>query len=139
MRQFIVVSAVFAAWAFTSSQAFGQFGESLRISQYRNQTSARSTTTAILSRPTVSPYLALADINGTGQIDTSQNYFTQVRPRLERQHQQRQQQRQIQQIQQNMASMRSAVARQSQTGARITGHPTRFNYYLQYYPTLNRQ
>lgn len=139
MRQFIVVIAVLAAWSFTNSQAFGQFGESMRISQYRNQSGARSTSSAILGRPTVSPYLALADINGTGQIDTSQNYFTQVRPRLEREQQQEQQQLQIQQIQQNMASMRSAVARQSQPGSRITGHPTRFNYYLQYYPTLNRR
>ncbi len=136
MRKTLIVTGFVVAMT-VCSVADAQFSEQQRIGRYRSAGRAQSSTAAVLSRPTVSPYLAIADINGTG-LDTSQNYFTQVRPRIERQKDQQRQQVQLQQIQQNMASLRSQAARQSQNGARVTGHPTRFNYYLQYYPTLNR-
>ena len=120
-----------------AGSAQAQFSTLSRVSSYSGK--FRSTSSAIMSRPSVSPYLALTDLNGTGQIDNSTNYFTQVRPRMEREAQQRRQQIQLQNIQQNVGSMRSAAARRSQAGARATGHPTRFNFYLQYYPGLNRR
>lgn len=121
----------------TAASADAQFSQQQRNLRYGAPN--RSTTSAILSRPTVSPYLALTDLTGTGLVDNSTNYFTVVRPRMEREAQQRRQQIQLQNIQQNVSAMRSAAARQSQSGGRATGHPTRFGFYLQYYPTLNRR
>ena len=136
MRTIHIIGVLVATFAFTAT-AQAQFQHQNRVSglTYRGQ-SMRS---AILSQPTVSPYLALVDLNGTGAIDPSRQYFSFVRPRIERDAQQRRQQLQIQNLQQNVADMRSAAARQNQQRGRITGHPTRFNYYLQYYPTLNRR
>lgn len=133
-----LIMAAFTALLCTCATANAQFGEQTRITQQYRSAGGRSTTANILSNPTVSPYLAIADLNGTG-IDVSQNYFTQVRPRVELQQNRQREQVQIQQLQQNMASLRSQSTRQNQTGPRITGHPTRFGYYLQYYPTLNRR
>ena len=137
MRSIFIIGSLFVTLLLTSS-ASAQFGQQQRISGIRGQYSARSTATATLSRPTVSPYLAIADINGLG-VDTSQNYFTQVRPRMERERTQQRQQMQVQQMQQSMANLRSQGARQNQQQGRITGHPTRFGYYLHYYPNLNRR
>jgi len=83
--------------------------------------------------------LALTDFTGSGNIDPSRNYFTQVRPQLENRARQRSQQRSINRLQRNVASINSAVARANrQQYARRTGHPTRFMTYLQYYPGLSR-
>ena len=132
-----LIIGVLVATLFATGEAEAQFGQQQRNLQYGAR--SRTTSSAILSRPSVSPYLALADLNGTGLVDNSTNYFTVVRPRIEREEQQRRQQLQLQNIQQNVSQMRSAAARQSQTGGRATGHPTRFGFYLQYYPTLNRR
>lgn len=110
-----------------------------RNTSLRNQAGFRPYTQQILNRPTVSPYLALTDLTGSGQIDTSRNYFTQVRPALEFRQQQQQQQRSLVQVQQQVTQLRSSVARQSQQGPRGTGHPTRFNFLLQYYPGMPRR
>lgn len=119
------------------SHAQAQFAEQLRVGNY--SAGFRSTSSQILGRPTISPYLALTDLNGQGNVDTSRNYFTQVRPQLDRQAQSQTQQIQLQNIQRNVTQMRSEAARRSVSGPRGTGHPTRFGYYLQYYPTLNRR
>ena len=134
MRYF---TGIFVLFLLMSSAAHGQFRANTAGQQYRAQAGLRTSASAILRGSNVSPYLALTDINGQG-LDQSRNYFTVVRPQIERQQQQQRQQLQIQQIQQNMANLRSAGARRSQQGMRITGHPTRFNHYLQYYPLLNR-
>ena len=128
---------VVLATILVSSEAHAQFSQQNRVRSLSSP--FRSASATILNRPTVSPYLALTDIGGNGNIDIGRNYFTQVRPRLQSQESQRRQQMQIQNIQRNVTQMRSAAARRSQTGARATGHPTRFNYYLQYYPQLNRR
>ena len=135
MRTLLVISVLLATTSFVSTVQ-AQFEQQQRIQSYR--AGFRNTNSTILNRPTVSPYLALADLNGVG-VDTSQNYFTQVRPRLERRAAQQQQQRQLQVIQRDMSALRSASARQSQPGQRATGHPTRFGTYLQYYPGLGRR
>lgn len=137
MRTFFTVCVLFATLAL-SSEANAQFEQQRRFTSYANRGGGRSAAASILSRSTVSPYLALADLNGTG-LDTSQNYFTQVRPRLESNRQQQQQQRQLIEVQRNVTQMRSNAARQSQPGARATGHPTRFQFYSNYYPSLNRR
>lgn len=141
MRNYIIVSVFFASLAATNT-AFGQFSQQQRVSNFsafsQNNTGYRSTATQILNRSTTSPYLALTDLNGQG-VDFSRNYFTQVRPALQRQQQQQQQSRQIQAIQQNVSQIRSQAARQNVTGARGTGHPTRFNSYFQYYPGFMRR
>ena len=136
MRTLLITGLVIATCSF-ASEAHAQFAEQNRITQYSG--GFRSSTSQILNRSTVSPYLALTDLNGQGGVDTSRNYFTQVRPALDRQQQQRTQQVQLQNIQRNVTQMRSEAARRNSGGARATGHPTRFNYYLQYYPTLNRR
>lgn len=137
MRTICIIGALFTTLLVTST-ASAQFTQQQRSSNIFGQYSGRSAANVTLSRPTVSPYLAIADINGNG-FDTSQNYFTQVRPRMERERTQQRQQLQVQQMQQSMANLRSQGARQSQQGGRITGHPTRFGYYLHYYPSLNRR
>ena len=136
MRTLLIVGIVAVLFqAEASAQA--NFSAQRRVTSL-STFGGRSSSASILSRPTVSPYLALTDVTGTGQ-DMAGNYFTQVRPRLERQQQQQAQQLQIQSIQRDMTAMRSQAARQSGNGARMTGHPTRFGYYLQYYPGLNRR
>jgi hypothetical protein len=94
-------------------------------------------TSAILNRPTVSPYLALADVTGSG-ADNSQNYFTSVQPRLRGIATDQRMQQAMFQTQRTASSLRSAAARQAQNPPRTTGHPSRFGAYLQYYPGLGR-
>jgi hypothetical protein len=141
MRNLVIIGVVFASFAATN-EAFGQFSQQQRAAGFsafsQNRSGFRSAATQILSRSTTSPYLALTDLTGQG-LDTSRNYFTQVRPALERQQQQQLQQRQIQQIQQNVSQIRSDAARRTQTGPQGTGHPTRFNAYFQYYPGFARR
>lgn len=120
------------------AQAQVSFQAQQRAASFRYQGGATTSTAATLSRPTVSPYLALTDVGGTG-IDQSARYFTQVQPRIQRQQDQQQQQLQIQTMQRDMSAIRSRTARASQNGARITGHPTRFGFYSRYYPSLNRR
>lgn len=142
MRSLLITGVVIATLSIAAPEVQAQFQTQNRIQSYSNQ-AFQSTAQRILSRPTTSPYLSLVanDITGQGQgsFNQANNYFTQVRPALERQQQQQLQQRQIQNIQRNVSQMRSEAARRSVTGARATGHPTRFNFYLQYYPTLNRR
>ena len=121
-----------------SSAASAQYQQQNRVTQLGNQSGFRTTQSQILGRPTVSPYLALTDLTGSGQIDTSRNYFTQVRPQLEYRQRQQQQQRSIQQVQRQVTQLRSMAAAQSQGGPRGTGHPTRFNFLMHYYPGLGR-
>lgn len=137
MRSLLIISCVFAAIGLTQQSAEAQFNSSVfnQNSQYRG--GVRSTSSAILSRPTTSPYLALTDLTGSGG-DNAANYFTSVRPRLDFQNNQQSQSRAMQLIQRDVSAMRSAAARRSQDGARATGHPTRFQTYLQYYPGLRR-
>lgn len=133
--RYIMMTCALGLGAF-SVEAHAQFQS---FGPQRNYGGAfRTPRSAILGRPTVSPYLALTDLTGTGAVDTSRNYFTQVRPALNNQAEQRRQQQALVQIQQSVQTMRSAVARQSQGQARATGHPTRFNMMLQYYPGFRR-
>ena len=134
--QIIVACFVFASLAVWQEPAEAQFNSSIFQQNLalrgRGFQSARS---SILGRPTTSPYLALTDLSGVG-LDNSSSYFTSVRPRLERERNSQQQQLQIQNVQRQMSAMRSAAAQRSQNGMRATGHPTRFQLYLQYYPGL---
>ena len=130
----VIVTVVLAL--FPTSCAWGQYTQQNRLSGF--SANFRSTSSAILSRPTVSPYLALTDLTGSGNVDTSRNYFTQVRPNLEGQATQRQTQRALITLQNDVAAARSAAARQSQGQVRGTGHPTRFGSLLHYYPGLRR-
>ena len=119
MRKLLIGSVALATtfFAFSVAHAQATFTEQQRITGFRG--GGRTSTSAILSRPTVSPYLALTDIGGTQQ-DFSTNYFTQVRPRLERQENQRRQQIQIQTMQRDMSALRSQAARRNQAGARFS-------------------
>ncbi len=137
MRNILIICSVFALFGW-ASEAQAQFNNSA-FTQGRSafRSRARSVTANILSSSSVSPYLALTDLTGTGG-DFSTNYFTNVRPRLESQRQQQQQSRALQVMQRDVSQMRSAAAQRSQQGPRATGHPTRFGLYLQYYPGLNR-
>lgn len=141
MRNLVILSVVFASLAITNT-ASAQFSQQQRVLGFsgfnQNNSGFRSTATQILNRSTTSPYLALTDLNGQG-VDFSRNYFTQVRPALERRQQQQTQSRQIQAIQQNVSQLRSQAARQNVASPRGTGHPTRFNSYFQYYPGFIRR
>ena len=120
--------------------AEAQLQEQTRVQGFRagRYTSRFTNRGSILSRPTVSPYLALTNFSGNGG-DVSSSYFTQVRPQLANRALQQRQQRSIGRLQQNVTSIGSAVARaNTRQGFRGTGHPTRFNTYLQYYPGLGR-
>lgn len=111
----------------------------------RNFRNARAATRSFLyNRPTVSPYVNLANRNtGFGMP----NYFTYVRPQLERQQRQMSQRRQTAQMQQQLNQVQSQVARSSQqaTGMMLTGRQgwsarggTRFGSYLNFYPGMYR-
>ena len=102
-----------------------------------SQTTVGSQRPAFMSRPTVSPYLAMVDVSGTG-FDYSRNYFTSVLPRFNDTAAQQRSQQAIYQAQRAAASMRSAAAQRAQSPARTTGHPSRFSNYLQYYPGFRR-
>ena len=129
-----VATLVFAGLA--SSSCLAQFSQQNRITRYSGN--LRTPTSNILSRPTVSPYLALTDLTGSGNIDSSRNYFTQVRPQLDSQASQQRNRQAIINVQNRVASLRSTAARQSFPGVRSTGHPTRFGTYLHYYPGFGR-
>ena len=113
-----------------------QFGQQSKITGFSR--GARSAASATLSRPTVSPYLALTDFTGNGGVDASRNYFTQVRPRLNQIEDQRRAQQALVNIQQNVTAMRTAAIQQSRGQMHVTGHPTRFSLYQQYYPGFGR-
>jgi hypothetical protein len=114
-----------------NSGSFSSYAQARVDTRY----SSRST---ILNRPTVSPYLALTNLDSVGNVDASYNYFTQVRPMLQNREQTERQQRSIARLQRDVQSVSSRVRQSSQPGLRATGHPTRFNSYLHYYPTLQR-
>ncbi len=138
-RVLIAVAAVVVMGVW--QPAFGQYDGQRRVSSFSGSkyTYGYSARGSILNRPTISPYLALTDFTGSGTVDTSRNYFTQVRPRLGSRAQQRRQQRSISNLQRNVASLnsRARTTGGQQFGSR-TGHPTRFMTYLQYYPGLSR-
>lgn len=137
MRSLFIVSLVFASVGLFPSLGSAQFNSSVFTQNYRatGGRGGQSIRSAVLSRPTTSPYLALTDLTGNG-FDNATNYFTSVRPRLESQQNQQLQNRALQAVQRDVSAMRSAAAQRSQGGARATGHPTRFQFYLHYYPTL---
>jgi|GEM_PF-4154061 len=145
MRNLVIIGFAIASLAIANQEASAQFAQQNRARSFGAFSQAnsgfRSAASQILSRPTTSPYLALVNLNGQGggALDNSRNYFTQVKPALDRQRQQQQQQLQIQNIQRNVTQMRSQAAQRNVTGPRGTGHPTRFNTYLHYYPGLNRR
>ena len=136
MRNFIIISCFSASLMLWNSEAQAQFNNSTfqQNSAARNR-GFRTVASNILGRPSTSPYLALTDLTGNG-FDNSSSYFTSVRPRLERERSQQTQQRALQQVQRQVSEMRSAAAQRNQSGPRATGHPTRFQLYLQYYPGL---
>jgi hypothetical protein len=135
-----VMAATTAMLLGACPSVYGQFEQQVRLRRYSGArfTNARSVRGAILNRPTVSPYLALTDVAGTGNVNSSSAYFTQVRPRLENQEQSQQQQRSIMQLQRTVNTLGSSAARSQQQASRATGHPTRFGTYLHYYPGLGR-
>ena len=133
--QTCAVVAVLLSYSFT----FAQFDARNRVSRYTTRGAYRSAAQSILSRPTVIPYLALTDLTGSGQIDPSRNYFTQVRPQLESRRASEQQQQSLIAVQREVSAIRAAGAQRNQSAARATGHPTRFNYLMQYYPSLARR
>ena len=141
MRNLVIIGIAITSLSIAAQDASAQFSQQNRVSGFsafsQGNSGFRSTSSQILSRSTTSPYLALVNLDGQGVgIDNSRNYFTQVRPAIDRQRQQQQQQLQIQSIQRNVTQMRSQAAQQNVTGPRGTGHPTRFQFYFQYYPGL---
>ena len=123
-----------------ANAAHAQFSQQNRVLSMRGNYGP-SAASRILSNSAVSPYLALTDLTGTGGgINITQNYFSIVKPRLDAQRTQMRQQRSINQLQRTVTTMQSAArAPAGRTGARITGHPTRFGNYLQYYPGFGRR
>lgn len=143
MRNLVIIGIAIASLSIANQEASAQFAQQTRISNFSAFSSGnsgfQSTASQILSRPTTSPYLALVNLDGQGgNLDNSRNYFTQVKPALDRQRQQQTQRLQIQNIQRNVTQMRSQAAQQNVSGPRGTGHPTRFQHYFQYYPGLGR-
>lgn len=87
-----------------------------------------------LTRPTVSPYLNLLNLNN--QQASLPNYQTLVRPQLDQRQESQQQQRQIRQLNQQVSNIDRRSLNNQQGSA--TGHPTRFMTYSHYYPGLQR-
>ena len=136
MKNFIIICVAFATFVCWHGETRAQFNSSVfRQNMLANNRGFRNVRSSILNRPSTSPYLALTDLTGNG-LDNSSSYFTSVRPRLEFEQSKASQQLAIQQVQRQVSEMRSAAARRSQDGPRATGHPTRFQLYLQYYPGL---
>lgn len=136
-NQFFTLCFVMAAIGALQDAAEAQFNSDVfrRNASTVGRGTTRNPRQSILSRPSTSPYLALTDLTGNG-FDNSASYFTSVRPRLEFERGQQQQQMQLQNVQRQVTTMRTQAARQNQNGVRATGHPTRFQFYLHYYPTL---
>lgn len=124
----------------TVDSVHAQFGYQNRLLSIQGANRGRSAASRVLNSSAVSPYLALTDLSGNGGgTNVTQNYFSIVKPRLAAEQAQRQQQRSINRLQQTVTSMRSAAPTANRNGARITGHPTRFGNYLQYFPALGRR
>ena len=142
MNRMLIAFTLLAASTLAES-AYGQFTEQRNANSYSGSrfTYNYSARGSILNRPTTSPYLAMTDINGLG-INSTQSYFTQVRPQLENQIRQRRQQRNITNLQRNVSSINMAISRAAATnrqGVRTTGHPTRFASYLNYFPGFGQR
>jgi len=138
MMHRILIAFTLLAASTVAESAYGQFTQQNRVQNFSGSRFVYNYTArgSILNRPTTSPYLAMTDISGRG-INSAQSYFTQVRPQLENQIRQRRQQRNINNLQRNVSSINTAISRaaaNNRRGARITGHPTRFATYLNYYP-----
>ena len=101
----------------------------------------------VTSRPTVSPYLALVqnpqNQQAGGSSQLAQDYLNRVRPQIDQRQQAAQQQRQLNSMRQQLDRVQSDVQRaQEQGGFGVTGHPTRFMQYYNYYPgflSVNRR
>ena len=139
----ILIAFTLLAASTVAESAYGQFTEQRNAQSYSGNRFTYNYTArgSILNRPTTSPYLAMTDISGRG-INSSQSYFTQVRPQLENQIRQRRQQRNMNNLQRNVSSINMAISRAAATnrqGVRTTGHPTRFASYLNYYPGFGQR
>ena len=120
-----VGSAVGAAVALMAQDARAQLYDFGRQSVVANT----------LERPTISPYLGLANFQGSTALP---NYFSYVRPQL----QQRQQNiRSEQQLQQLQRSIQSATQQrqipQQQQQIRPTGQAATYMWYGNFYPRMN--
>ena len=99
----------------------------------RSSSVARSTTSYLINRPTVSPYLNLLRADSEVAMP---NYHTLVRPAVESRRQTAEQASQIRGLRSNVTNMQGRLAGQSRGSQFSTGHPTRFMTYLHYYPSL---
>lgn len=93
-----------------------------------------------LTRPTVSPYLHLANqptnVDGTPRYGGI--YQTLVRPQLEQREFTIDQEREIARIQSNMLQLQNQLHGQISTGVRPTGHQSRFMSFSHFYPQVKR-
>ena len=137
-RSFSFLCLIGAAFLLVVQDANAQFGVG-GVRSVRN-----STRNFLYNRPTVSPYLQLTSRDANQGLP---NYFTQVRPQIERQQQEIAQRRQSAQMQAQLNQVQSQVVQNQQqaAGMMFTGRNgwssrgfSRFGLYLNYYPGMNR-
>lgn len=122
----IAAAVLHACWA---SEASAQY-------QASGLNPGQSLNNYILNRPTLSPYLNLArnDIGGSSGLP---NYYTFVKPELDRRQDAAVQQSQIRQLQNQVSGVQANLQQAQQRGrAAVSGHPTRFMSYSHYYPLM---
>lgn len=134
LMKLAVVVAVFSALSY-GERAYGQFSNTQATTRSSFRGGGQSIQDQVLRRPTVSPYLNLLSSPNENGVPT---YFTQVRPQIEARNAAQRIQRQFGSVQQQFNSLNSRVSQNQQGGVLITGHPTRYMNYLQYYPGFNR-
>jgi hypothetical protein len=125
------IAAVWAAPAHGQSSSYGQLSGYPAV----NRPTSRLGRTP-LTRPTVSPYLHLAnqprDASGIPRFGGV--YQVLVRPQLDQQEFSVDQQREIVRIQADMLQMQNELHGAATTGARRTGHHSRFMSFSHFYP-----
>ena len=95
-----------------------------------------ATTSYLLDRPTVSPYLNLLRTESEFALP---NYHTLVRPEVEHRQASAQQALALRQLQSRVTHMQGQLSGQRDNSQFSTGHPTRFMTYLHYYPSFDRE
>jgi hypothetical protein len=127
-----LMSATAPAWAqFRFGNHRGVYGDV--ANRIRRNYSAES----YLSRPTVSPYLRLADGLGGRQAHPFA-YQTEVRPLLEQEQRNTATRRALDQLQTQVTSLGREIESGARDSARPTGHPTRFMNYSRFYPAFRQ-
>ena len=137
-RSFSLLAIVGVACLMMVQEANAQYGTG------GARTVRGATRNFLYNRPTVSPYLNLTSRNSNMGLS---NYFTLVRPQLERRQQDVAQRRQTAQIQAQLNHVQAQTVQNQQqaAGMMITGRSgwssrgyPRFGVYLNYYPGMSQ-